>query len=483
MFHPIRSFSQMALSLALVALAASPLRAGTAPDELSEFTKELQKSLSSRQSDQNYGRDIVGQFGALDAALRRGDFERAQQLLQNLSGYGVPPELQSKWQSLADKLAEAIVEQQQQHAIEWKKLVDALVKKTREACMTAKSSADLDEVMVDIAAQQLKRTRSSNLLAQRASQKIEALARFVDQWSRFLDFREAGDAKQANNILRNLSQSGSDFPMLSATEIQKAFVEETISDNPAEAARKVFVGVDTLEAIPPAVTRLTEILKDPAVRNQNQGWNTKNLLLLVEADNQAQAGAFADARASLQRVENDPIFSNLPGLGALRDQVTERVRSGELLGITGATLKPGETTNTMLTRVLDQLKAESKYAEMARIISQANKLPRPRTGYPSNPWSSEDATALIAFATASQFDQAGDAFPAVVEYRRVISTGQTGKYAPTKEAQAALERLQKSNPDVLKDVNSVVLEELRQIRQIIMQLRTRQPGERPGMYQ
>ena len=473
----------MASSLALVALATSPLRAEGATDELSEFTKELQKSLESRQPDQSHGRDIVGQFSALDAALKRGDFERAQQMLQSLSGYGVTPELQGKWQSLADKLAEAIVEQQQQAAIDWKKSVDALAKRTREVCAGAKSSADLDEVMVDIAAQQMKRTRSGNLLAQRASQKLEALARFVDQWSRFLDFREAGDAKQANNILRSLSQSGGDYPVMSAAEIQKAFdAEAMVPDNPIEAARQVFVNVDTIEELPAAVARLDEIGKNPAWRSQVQGWNTKNFLFLVDADREVQAGAFAEARVTLEKVGRDNLYINLPGLQTLRDQIIERLRTGEMLAITGAALQPGETTNAMLTRVLDQLKGESKYAEMARIISQVSKLPRPSGNAPIYPWSDGDATALVAFATAAQFDAAGDVFPAVVEYRRVISAGQAGKYAPTKEAQAALERLKKSNPEVFADVNSVVLEELRQIRQTILQIRTRQPGAPPGMY-
>jgi predicted metal-dependent hydrolase len=198
-------------ALVIASLAFGSLRASSPDDDLSALIKKWQTSEGQQQGQkQPYQPDAIVQFKALESALQRRNFDRAQQILQNLNeAYGLPPNLQAEWPAIAEALAALITEQQQKEAIARKKEIDDLTEKTRKLSLEAKTSGDLDEVMIQISALQTQKASSYNsnsLIAQRSGQKLEGLARFVGQWTRFLDFKAAGDNRQANNILRDLMQ-------------------------------------------------------------------------------------------------------------------------------------------------------------------------------------------------------------------------------------------------------------------------------------
>lgn len=433
-------------------------------DDLNAFVDKLKKSLASKQTDRAYGAEAAQQFEVLSIALKRGDFERAQQLIQNLGAYGVPPELRAEWQALADDLAAKIVEMQQQAAIDWKKSVDGVAAKAKEACSAAKSSADLDEVMIEIAALQMKRVSSNNILSQRATQKLEGTARFLDQWARFLDCRDAGETNQANNILQELSRGGG-FPVLSAAELQKFASEGAYTpDNAIDAARFAFRDVETADQLPAAVERARELLKKPSLAREARDWNFSSVLEMCDAEEAIDQGRLADARAKLISQDSSNLVINVPALRELRSNLLNRLATAEVAEIAGGQLSEGQSVGAFLSATLDRLQAEGKFAEMAKIMARVGELQR-GINLQNVPWSPNDPAALAAYASGAQLEAAGDALAAINEYRRAITSGQTGKYAPTKQAEEALARLRQSHPAAFEDANGVVLEELRQIRQ------------------
>jgi hypothetical protein len=257
-------------------------------------------------------------------------------------------------------------------------------------------------------------------------------------------------------------------PIIPVERLQQEYLVE-IKDpsNPMEAARIVFEDLKFPEGVPQAVDKLNAFLKNPAMSNSGVSWNAKDLLLLVTANEQVAKGDYSGAEQSLRTLDSSNLFQNAgPSIKAIRDQIAADMIKGRLEQITQTKVQAGETIYQMLSRVLDGLKAEGKYVEMANIITTAQRL-QPRnmqSGSPDFPWSYSDSTALLAYASGSQLEKAGDSLAAINEYRRVITSGQGAKYAPTPEAQQGLERIKKADPEAFKDVNGAVLEELRRIR-------------------
>jgi hypothetical protein len=134
-------------------LAAGTVLAAEPSSDLAAFTEQLQTALKqNNRSDDGYRSNVLAQFKQLESAIRRGDYERASQFLQNMNGYGgaLPPNLQDEWADLADRLASQIEEARSAAAIKWKTEVDQLAKTTRDSCLKARSSDDLTESLVGL---------------------------------------------------------------------------------------------------------------------------------------------------------------------------------------------------------------------------------------------------------------------------------------------------------------------------------------------
>ncbi|MDD5201041.1 MAG: hypothetical protein PHC88_14710 [Terrimicrobiaceae bacterium] len=465
--HPAGSLRIAVALLAIVSVHAEP-----ASDALDKFTRQLQAACAAQPSDDGYRRDTISQFKArfeaLGLALKRGELNQAREILQNLNGAGLPPELQDAWQSLADALAAQIIQLQQQAAISWKKAVDEAATKTRDVCIAAKTSSDLDGITLEVAALQNKHRQMNNLLVDRANRKLEGITRFLDQWSRFLDFRAAGSITAANNLLRNL-RAENDPPIISQKDLERAFIEQLPSPwTTADVPRIAFRDVKNVADLPPAVEKMNELLSNPAI--YEAGFflsDPRDILALVTADQQVKEGNFAAAEEALSDLDRSEVYQTCRRwLQPIRTAIRQRLTAGELQQITGAKPRSDESSNTMLRRVLDGLQAGGEYTKMSDLVTEISMLPATTLyGKVDYPWSPGDATALLAYANASKLEQAGDALAAVNEYRRVITSAQGGKYAPTAEAQKAIERLKKSHPEAFADIDGVVLDELRQIRQ------------------
>lgn len=483
------TFRIVALSILLGTIPVAAVRGADPTTQLSDFIEQLKNSQSG-PSGESYRREASAQFKALQVAIKRGNYEQAQQLLQNLGGYGVPSELQDQWGTLADTLAAQIDQLRQQSALQWKTDVDVLAKETREACVTAKVSDDLQPVLIACSALQLRRISQNSVLVERANQRLQGIVQTLQAWSNFLDAQESGNAQQANNALRNLMTGGNGVAVLPRSVIESSFVAEEKPVNDLDDVFRIsFANVKTTADLPVAIERLQKFSKNPAISTQGLSFprEVERLQNLTGADAAIKAGNLEAAAAALDRYRSSGGYAgtNTAMLGILNDLQMEII-TRRLTDLTKEKPESGEVPGDFVKRVADQLRAKGQYEELGSLVDIVNATNA--RSYQSSftvPWSPGDATAIRAFLIARQFEAAGDTLASINQYRTVISAGQGGRYAPVDEARKSLEKLKTTNPEAFKDVNAVVLVQLQalqeQLRSLPFQI-PRGPGSYPGGY-
>jgi hypothetical protein len=414
------------------------------------------------------------QLKTLAALLSRGDYEKARQLIGSVGVYDLSPELQQEWLEIAaamnaelDKLKAAALE-------EWRVKVDALVKEAREACLAAKSSADIDPILVRCAALQMQRLGQENVLGQRAARKLAGVIATLESWMNFLDFRAANNGKAANDILRTLAANQTQFPVVTIPEIQAHFTaDEAGKLTMQQALAHVYAGVKTPDELPAAIDRLGAVMKDP-MNPELQSLNSEltRLETLRSAWDAAKKGADDAASRALAVVQTYGMAPEMQvRFEQLRNQVARRALESSLKAASGLELQPDEDLAVYARRVLDRFQEKGDYAAMLTAMKSADALAAP--GRPDS--FAQDRLTIENFLSAQRFEAIGDILAAVTGYRLVVGAS-GGRYAPTKPAGEALQRLREKHPDVFKDFQGVVLEELRQLRQQIQAIGRMSPG-------
>ena len=472
------------VSAALFAFAAATLGA---PDDITERLRAFSEKAASQTAaasssviSRSERGSVTSQLKMLSGLITRGDFERAQQLISSAPVHGPSPELQTEWNELSLVLLEQIEKAKAKAVEELRVQVDALVNDVRTACLNATTSAEVEPLLIRAAALQMRRSGQENAVAQRVSQKLSAAASLVETWCRYLDLTKAGKADQGTEVLRSLLRDGSQFPILTVAEIgaklasaSKAARTDRKQLTPRERAQKLFDPINTPEDLPAAVERL-EVIRAESESGQRAPFDAEDRLL-----QQAM-----DATSAAKRGDYLPIVRLMPGSGEpevarfiarLQDAVV-RPRLAEILRAPAEVqLTAEDNAQTYLDRILANWQSKANYAGIVDTLRGAERLGTLVAALPT------DRLITEKFLAAQRFDNAGDAISAVNAYRSVA--GATGtRYAPVQAAADALTRLQAKQPEVLKDYQGVILQELREIREILQ----RQPNypagyPRPGV--
>lgn len=353
---------------------------------------------------------------------------------------------------------------------EWRAQVDQLVADTRETCLAAKTSSDLDALLVRCAALQMQRMGQDNVFGQRTTQKLNGLIFTLENWMRFLDFRAAGNAPAANEALRRLFGERAQFPVLTQPEIQTQFMPEPISDvSPPGMIKHIYGGLRTPGDLPAAIERLNSFTNNPMTRD-NTAFLTTDKERLEGLRRASELLNRNEVNAAIQEIER-AILSTGYSEGqkqfeSVRDQLTRQALTMKLSALLGMQPKPEEDLQEFIARALIQLQEKGDYSAMLDVIRSFERLAWPGRGSPL----ATDRVAIQRFLAAQRFESVGDAVAAVNDYRHVVGTID-GKYAPIKEATAALERLKSKNPEAFTNYEGVVLDELRSVREQLQKLR------------
>jgi hypothetical protein len=346
------------------------------------------------------------------------------------------------------------------------------VQETRQTCLEAKVSDDLDPLLLRCAALQTRRERGNDVMTERLQRKLEGVAETLTAWTSYLDFQKTGDGKRANDILRGLLNQKSQYPILKVDDIESRFVDVVdTQDDLRSLGAKIFAGINGPDDLPKALERLEAYGRKPSAQ-QKQSLNTEisHVTAFMDAWKAIQAGETANAASLLGRSfggYEDVQRYYVP----IKAQIESRLLTTKAKSWTKLEQNPGESATTYLRRILDELRERNDYPTMLEVMSFANQIDH------SSPaaFSSTERQSIEHFLAGQRFAKAGDSLAAVTSYRMAISDS-SGKYAPVEKAQEELKELQTKYPDAFKSYEGVLLEQMRTLSQQLQNLQNRPPG-------
>ncbi len=466
------SFGLLAAGFPAVAQVASDAKLRAFEEKI---TASEEKEDEARFPESQRRARFVSQIKMLRAYLSREEIDRAQQLLEGGYLQDLPVEWQREWFDLRTALVGDMENRRTKAMEKWRAEVDALLRDVQAECPKAESAAALDPLLVRCAALQMQRFAQQDIINQRTVRKLSGIADTLQGWTNYLDFRTAGNIPAANQALLNLAKNSSQFPVLTQDQIEARIAVAKPEPAAREAFRKVLAGIGGIEDLEPAVKQLLTLASQPDPSgNQMLNYEKAKVEHLSAAWRALNAGNYDAMLSAVERFQSAGGDEDLAvHYDRLRGDFVKRLFAVRLQPLSNLQQEPKEDLQAYVVRVLAQLQAKEDYAGMVEVIKLAERLFRTTGGFAIT----QDRTAIERFLAARRFEAAGDFLVAVNEYRAVVSAV-GGPYAPTKQASEALQRLKEKSPEIFNDATTIVLQEIRSLKQQIMMNRGL-PGRPP----
>jgi hypothetical protein len=419
------------------------------------------------------GAQTTFQIKSLAGAMTRGEYERAQQMLENASNLNVPAPLQGEWAELVARLEQVLKTAVEDELKKWRADVDQLAAETKKAILEAKSSADLDSFVVRCTALQMRPGPKVGLLRERSSRKMEGVVEALSVWPVYFDHRDAGKDKLANAALRTLLTSTRGVPLFTTEEVNAHLLPDPTDPTvPRPAMAKLYQTVRS----PADLTALMEKIR----RSRSMGGlefprsdeNLRLMEILLEAWTAASKDDDEGANKAMEQYNfGEMNMETKRGLDLVVLQIVELQVQRKAPSWTKLPRNPDEDVRAYLNRILDDLMATGNFAKLLEVVKFADVSLRALQRMTTF---ARDRSALEEYLAAQRFESAGDLLGAASHYRLVIGTTGFGKYTPMAQAQAALKQIREKHPEAFKSYEGVLLEEVRSLRQQIQQMLIRQ---------
>lgn len=457
------SLSLLCLSLPLIASA----------DDIDQQIDAIrQKVLASSPGDKNNPQAAMVQERALavlasaQQMIRRGDYENAAQTLDQVTPY-LPPNMQADWQKFSKQFTASLEKEKATQIENRQKEATALVEAVRKGCLEAKTSADLDSLFVRCAAAQGERNMGSDALSQRVQEKIMSSGATLQAWAKYLDFRDAGDARAANASLKRLTENNSGIPILKIEEINARYLP-VVSDemNPSAAFLSLATGLKSPADLPALKTKMEAYMATPKNQMVNGVFSSElnRIQGLMNVQDLITKKDYATALTQLSRWNSSGRDDTLSFYEPICTQLRDEIFANILSKWTTRKKAPDEDDQVFIDSVIDELAAKGDYAQIVELLKASETLQRTRPNPPSGNTSTYgERTAIEQFLAAQRFEEAGDYLGAITNYRFVVAA--KGPHIPTDKAQAALKSLLEKYPDMAKNQDGLLIQEMQSLRQ------------------
>lgn len=331
--------------------------------------------------------------------------------------------------------------------------IDALLKKAGEACLAAKTPADLDATLTLLAPYNRNSGYDRRTDDQESSQRAANAYRFVTRWQDYLAARSSKISNEATGILRDLSNSV-DVALMPRSTIIALLTPQTSS--PAESANTpdnplalIIPKLETAKTLDDFIT-ITRSLTGVTRNNQYPQTSLQQVLIgLVEERQQVLSGnrpysLFTSDNNNRQLSAQDPAYT--PGI---QTAILAFRRENQLLGIAltfpGAKLPAAtaeETPEAYLIRLVEKFVAANDWLQVREGLELYRTFPNNNRG--SN-WVAGDIEACNAYIAARNLDRAEQFSAAVTSYQRALRS--VGRYVPVDAIGARLAEIKKTNPE------------------------------------
>ena len=343
--------------------------------------------------------------------------------------------------------------------------VEALLKQAGEACLAAKTPADLDATLVALAPYGRNSGYDRRIDDQESWQRGSNAYRFVTRWQDYLGFLNQGGSNEATSALRELSNSV-DVGIMPRSRILALLSPATASKPLSTATTQTATSADSLAAITAKLEQAKTLDDFVSVaraanavssNNQYQSNSLRQVVAsLIDDRQQVQVGnrphtLFGDASNNNRQLSvQDPCYTPAAQAALLafrRETQIEGVR----LALTGATSLPagkdGETLEAYLIRLAEKFVADNNWLQVRETL----ELYRSSfvNGGRSPSWLSYDITACTSYLAARNLDLAGQYPAAVSSYRMALTSA--GRYVPVEAIGARLAELKKVHPEAFSE--------------------------------
>lgn len=389
-------------------------------------------------------KQLALQIRALQNLIDREDYEPALRMMADFPGFGLPQDFVDTWTGLAEPLRKELEKLKANRLENWSNDVNELVKDTQAACLDAKSSADLDGLLIRCSALQLRvRPNNNTVLSQRVSRKLAGASETLAAWADYLDFLEAGDSKRAGDALRRLVQGASGLPVLSSEQIAERLGPIADDNSSIEShVAEILADVQTPDDLPEALQKLVTYLNSPLLgQNTTAQYEVQRLRSFIEAWRAARERNVSETIAQLNSsqlgsLDIRPLYSSIAK--QIRDRLLREAVSqwGEFEQQTG------ESDSAYLSRIVDELNSRHEYAKLRDALAFSARYLRTDESQGSR-------VMIDCFLGGQRLEEAGDFAAAVTNYRIVVAS--SAEFAPTEAAQEGLRRIKDHDPSFLTD--------------------------------
>lgn len=375
--------------------------------------------------------------------------------------------LESKMVALlvADQALEAYIEltgelqtlQQQAYQV-WYARIDSLISEARSICLQAETSADLDPLMLQLAALEIKRpSATDNIVVTRGTEKLRGTVSALHIWMRYLDQRSSGNAKAANDFLKQLELNSSNFPLHTREELSQKWLKEEKAVSPEALAAQILSEVSTnSDSIMRAIERFEVAANDPKLNGAEYFLTDiiPKLTAFKEGFSQLEDKDYETARSLSKSISGNSGRTYLrPYFDALQKRLSHGVIALRLEQLTGQSIDAEQSIEAQIDKAIEQLWAEEKLLDIKELL-QLKPVARN-----SDAWRliHESQSAIKSYLTAQQFEEAGDVVSAYQDYRKALRYSGT-EHPLNQLAIDAMKRLRETAPDQISrfDENALI---------------------------
>ncbi len=453
-------------------------------DELSELTdqmklssaEELKQLTDSANDHERYAAQRVerqlAEMQALSLQLKKARIftknSNYRDALQNLQ------RLESKLSSLlvSDRALEAFIELTgelqvlQQHAYQvWYADIDALIEDARRVCLAAETSADMDALILRLAALEMKRPNSTNnVVVTRGTEKLRGTVNTVQSWMRYLDQRRAGNSEAANNTLKQLERSSSNFPLLTREQLAGKWMKETKVENPDAVAIEILARItEDPDTLVQAIRSFEAAVEDPQL-SKNEYFQHEvipQLTAYKKGFEALEAKDFETAESVYKSINRGSRSALFPYTDALKNRLSNGVTALRLEQFIGEPIDMNQPVDAQVEVYLEQFWNEGKLLKIKEILNLQSYGKKTQAALATR----KILGALNDYLTGQQFEQANDVVSAYQSYRKTLKY--TGQGHPLNDlAIAALKRLRATAPDRIDRFDdSALIQEIQELRE------------------